>query len=286
MTGMNYPIMKNKDLLLHILLVFVTITALWSGTVSAMEPAFSSLFSSHMVLQRERPISVWGSATPGAELRVSLAEHVQNVRADKSGNWSAELPALPAGGPHRLELAGTDGLVRVLENILIGEVWLCSGQSNTEYPMANLNEPWRDTAKIDSSIRLLTVEHDSSTKPLAEFTEVSGWEIATADTVPSFSAACYLFARALQKDRRIPFGLIDASWGGSSIEAWISARGLKPLDEFQRALELNEVHGRDTGKALQAYVHDWKAWWRAARDDEPAPWKADFEDNGTGSPSI
>lgn len=279
MTGMNYPIMKNKDLLLHILLVFVTITALWSGTVSAMEPAFSSLFSSHMVLQRERPISVWGSATPGAELRVSLAEHVQNVRADKSGNWSAELPALPAGGPHRLELAGTDGLVRVLENILIGEVWLCSGQSNTEYPMANLNEPWRDTAKIDSSIRLLTVEHDSSTKPLAEFTEVSHWEIAAADTVSSFSAACYLFARALQKDRRIPFGLIDASWGGSSIEAWISARGLKPLDEFQRALELNEVHGRDTGKALQAYVHDWKAWWRAARDDEPAPWKADFEDN-------
>jgi len=275
---MNLATMKNKDRLTLRLLVIAAIATLWPVALSATEPAFSSLFSDRMVLQRERPISVWGTAIPGTGLRVSLAEHVQNVRADQSGNWTAEFPALSAGGPHRLELAETDGMVRVLEDILIGEVWLCSGQSNMEYPVANLNEPWRDTAQMDSSIRLLTVEHDSSTKPLAEFGGVSGWDIATADTVSSFSAACYLFARSLQNDLEVPFGLIDASWGGSAIEAWISARGLRPHDAFRRALELNNLHDTDADKALQSFVGDWQSWWMAASDGQPGPWMTDFVD--------
>lgn len=269
---------ENNRPLTWLLWVCIASLAALPGSLIAGEPAFSNLFSDHMVLQRERPLNVWGTASPGDELRVSLGQQVRDARADESGKWNVEFPAMGAGGPYRLELASANS-IRVLEDILVGDVWLCSGQSNMEYPVKHLNEPWRDTRETDSSIRLLTVGHHSSTNPLSEFRELKGWETASAESVASFSAACYLFARELQKDVNVPFGLINASWGGSAIEAWISAQGLRKLDTFQRSLELNALYERDSNGALQAYVDDWQSWWKAAGGAQPAPWKADFDDS-------
>ncbi|MEJ2384292.1 MAG: sialate O-acetylesterase [Xanthomonadales bacterium] len=253
--------------------------ALLPADGAAAEPALASVFGDHMVLQRERPVRVWGTADSGVTLQVSLAGHAAEARSDENGAWSVILPALPAGGPHRLELSGPGGVARTVDDILVGEVWLCSGQSNMEYPVRHLNEPWRETQDPPANIRLFTVGHDHSTRPLSAFREAQGWTVAEADAVAEFSAACYLFARELQQTLGVPFGLIDASWGGSAIEPWISAEGLAGLDGFDDRLDLLRLYDDDPAATVTRFANGWQDWWHAAGGAAPGPWSDGFDDS-------
>lgn len=246
--------------------------------VFAAPAQFATLFSDHMVLKSGQPIRVWGTADAGARLEVNLNGRKARATADDDGAWSAELPKMAAGGPHLLALSEEGQETQTIEDIMVGEVWLCSGQSNMEYAIASLNEPWRDTANPPANIRLLTVPKDHSTAPRAAFGKLNGWHVATPETVPPFSAACYLFARDLQQDMNVPFGLINSSWGGSAIEAWVGADGLRELGGFTRRLDLVRLYGEDSDRAVQAFATDWQQWWHDATGN-PGPWSEGFDDS-------
>ncbi len=189
-----------------------------------------------MVLQRDRTVPVWGTATAGAEVRVECAGQAATARADDSGSWRAELPALPAGGPHQMVVASGDEKIRFAD-VLVGEVWLASGQSNMEWPMW---ASWAGNAAVAEAshpdIRLVTVPHNSVAEPQAA-ADTTGWAAASPATVHKFSAVAYYFGRELHRELGVPVGLVHSSWGGSSMEAWTSEPTLRADGSYDALLE-------------------------------------------------
>ena len=206
--------------------------ALLAASIAAhADVTLPKLLSSHMVLQRNMPIHIWGDAAPGEQITVDLHGATATTTADNLHRWSVYLPAQPAGGPFTLTIRAANTIT--LDDILIGDLWLASGQSNMEMPLAGFNTatPVKDSAKeiaaaTNPKIRLLQVKKDSSDYPLEDLKAVAGWSQCTPDTAKSFSAAAYFFGRALQQKENVPIGLIDSTWGGSPAEAWTSMDAL------------------------------------------------------------
>ena len=190
------------------------------------EPRVPALISDHMVLQRDTPIRLWGWAEPGEALRVAIASRTATTRADDQGRWRVALAPLSAGGPHVLEIAGKKTL-RV-EDVLVGEVWVASGQSNMEWPVERSARASTEIASArHSRIRLFTVDKATAIKPRDD---VSGaWALCSPDTVGGFSGVTYFFGRDLHRALGVPVGLIHSSWGGTPAESWMSRAAL--LDE-------------------------------------------------------
>lgn len=235
------------------------------------------MFQDHAVLQRDRPIRVWGAAQPGADVTVTLAGKRAAVRADATGSWEAELPPLGAGGPHVLTVTSGD-TTQTVEDLLVGDVWLCSGQSNMELQV------WRSLdarAEIDAahapSIRLLTVPQQGSAAPLATFATPAPWRTVSPDTLRDFSAACFYFARELQKTVDVPMGLISAAWGGSRIQAWIGSDALRALDGYDEGLDVLALYATDPLAAAARWGEAWGRWWlrRAGTTPGDQPWNPD-----------
>lgn len=232
----------------------------------------ADVFTDHVVLQRDRPVRVFGTAAPGETVTAALDERTVQGAADASGAWSVMLPALPAGGPHTLT-ASSAGTVQAIEDVMIGDVWLCAGQSNMELPVSrSLNAPNEIAGSADDAMRLLKVPQARSPVPRSAFGAPVAWRLAAPETVAGFSAACYYFARELRKTVPVPTGLIDASWGGSIIETWISADGLAAVGGFDERLELLREHGRDPAAATARLGAMWEDWWRAAVPGSE-PWR-------------
>ena len=209
------------------LLLALTLSA---ATVHA-EVSLPKVFSSHMVIQRDMPIHVWGSAAPGEQVSVSFHNSNAAATADNLGRWSVYLPAQPAGGnPSTLTVRAANTIT--LDDILLGDLWLASGQSNMEMPLAGFsNAPLKDGEKEIAAanhpeIRLLLVDRDTSEYPLEDVKGAKGWSICTPETARNFSAAAYFFARDVQQHQHVPIGLIDSTWGGTPAEAWVSLSGL------------------------------------------------------------
>jgi sialate O-acetylesterase len=188
-----------------------------SASIGRADIKLPAVFSDSMVLQRDKPIAVWGWAGDGEKVSVSLNGQAATAQAE-NGKWIAYLPKMAAGGPHKLEARGNNSIT--VENILIGDVWICSGQSNMEWPMTRSFEPQKDIASAENDqIRLFTVPKLKSLKPVED---VKGqWVKCNSNTVRSFSAVGYYFGRDLQKSIGVPVGLIHTSWGGSPAEVWI-----------------------------------------------------------------
>jgi len=179
-----------------------------------------SVFTDQMVLQRDRPIPVWGLAAPGATVEVKLGATHACGRADAAGKFCVELPAQPAGGPHELRIGD-----HVLRDVLVGDVWLCGGQSNMEFGLSGAQGAAADIAAAHhDSIRFFTVEKKAATQPQEHCN--GAWEVCTPATAPKFSAVAYYFARDLSAALHVPIGLIQSAWGGSPAEAWTSLDGL------------------------------------------------------------
>ncbi len=234
------------------------------------------IFSDHAVLQRDRPIAVWGQATAGEFVTVSLAGTMAQVQADAAGRWSATLPALPAGGPFVLSAQGSSGARQSAGDILLGDVYLCSGQSNMELPVRLAGDSGNEIATAaNDTLRMLTVAHALSPTPQAHFSNPVAWQAAAAATVPDWSAACFFFGRELQKTIHVPIGLVHSSWGGSNIRPWLSAAALRGLGGYGSALDTLGLYAKDPRAAQAAFAQQWEAWWHAKSADRSGtePWQ-------------
>ncbi len=178
-----------------------------------------TIFGDSMVLQRDQPIHVWGWATPGADVKVSLGESSADAVAGDDGRFDASLPAMPAGGPLTGSVASGEEMVE-WNDVLIGEVWVCSGQSNMKWMVSNSDDADLEVlSAANDQLRLITVPNVASQTPEQDFD--GRWEAASAGNVPEFSAVGYFFGRRLQEVLGVPVGLINNAWGGSAAEAWI-----------------------------------------------------------------
>ena len=245
-------------------------------TAQDADPLLNAVFQDHVVLQRSEPIPVWGTAAPADTVRVLLAGATATAVADADGRWSTQLPARAAGGPHRLVVHASSGRVQTLDDVLVGDVYLCSGQSNMELPVhRTLNAPAEIDAAANDRIRMLTVPHAHSAVPQETLPDGATWETARPETVRDWSATCYYFARALQRHRDVPLGLLDSSWGGTSITAWMSADALAAAGEYEDRLSLLSRYADDRQGAQRAFGRRWEQWWRASTPsrDGPPPWQ-------------
>ena len=181
------------------------------------------MFSQGAVLQRDLPMHVWGWSTPGARVRLAFDGAHATAVADAKGRWDATLPRHAAGGPYLLDI--DDGSEhRIIRDVLVGDVWLCSGQSNMEFMVSEGRDAAAEEAKAnDPSIRHFKIPNSASVQPQQRLAGGS-WVAASPATVGKFSAVCWFFAKDMKARTGVPQGLIDSSWGGSSIEAWTDAR--------------------------------------------------------------
>jgi sialate O-acetylesterase len=219
-----------------------------------------ALFSDGMVLQRGMKCPIWGTAAPGEAITVNLATTKGTtttisgtaVEAGQDGKWKASLQISPAmaGGPYTLAIKGNNTLT--LKDVYVGEVWVCSGQSNMEWPLrASHNADQAIQSSANPKIRLFTVPKATSDKPR---TEVEGqWQECNPSTVPGFTAVGYFFGRDLQKALNVPVGLIHTSWGGTVAEAWTTRSALESSPELKDMVGQYEAAPANYKKALARY---------------------------------
>jgi sialate O-acetylesterase len=195
----------------------------------------SALFGDNMVLQRDQPIIIWGTAEKMAPLTVKFAGQSVKVKADRSGKWKAQLEPLPSGGPYKLEILGKKDYL-TFKNILMGDVWLCSGQSNMEWPV-NLTNNFEEeiASSTNDQIRHLKIPRKTSFNPEDDF-EAADWQLAGPNTTGSFTAVGYYFAREIQRETGVAIGLVNSSWGGTNVETWIPNWKIKELADFESSL--------------------------------------------------
>jgi sialate O-acetylesterase len=266
------------------------------------EVKLPQVLSDHVVLQRNAPIHIWGWADPGERVTVSFLNQKQSATAGELGKWSVYLQPVAAGGPYTLTAQATNTVT--LSDVLVGDVWFASGQSNMEFPLkgfpgsavlkngaeeiANSNQP---------QIHLLRVHQRPSDHPLPDLKDPDeAWTACTPETAVNFSAVAYFFGREIQQDQRVPIGLIDDTWGGTPAEAWISldsiAANSSLMPVFQEwsemanaiadhpALMAQEKREDETAKAanLPKPTHPWHP--------NPASWDPAYLYNGMIAPFI
>jgi sialate O-acetylesterase len=245
------PLLKRAPIAVAILATI----ALCAQTAHA-KVTLPAMFTDHAVLQRDMPVPVWGQAAPGKEITVTIKDvQSKSTKADDNGNWLVKLDPLKVGKPFDLIVTeGSEAKSHVIvKDILVGEVWLCSGQSNMEWPVAAAtNSDLEIAAANHPNIRLVRVKEPGSQTPVEDFD--GQWEVCSPKSVAGFSAVGYYFGRELQDQLNVPIGLIDDSWGGSACEAWIR---------------------RDRMEGNPLYVDLLKKWDDSVKNFDDAKWNAD-----------
>ncbi len=272
---------------------------LFSPPEPAEEFSVRKVYGDHMVLQRGRPIRICGSAEPGKAVEVSIDDEETVAVAGENGEWVAELPAMEAGGPYTVCIKGKNDKKIEFKDVLIGEVWMCSGQSNMEMPVAG-GRFWRvlgferETANANyPMIRFYNTAAAKSVAPLGPVKEIAGpgWEVCSPATVKKFSAAGYFFGRQLFHDLEVPVGLVNSSWGGTPIESWISKDGYEKAGRTKELAQINHANlppeelRKAEAEAVKKAEQEFAAWLErfnsACRaESKAAAWKnPDFDDS-------
>jgi len=203
------------------------------------------IFADGMVLQRNQPIAVWGWADPGEPVKVNLNNQRQETTANADGKWKLTLSPEEAGGPFQLVVSGKNTLT--LSDVLIGEVWICSGQSNMEWVVANSNNAEQEIANANyPQIRHVKIPRKTAGAPQDDIGEPLEWQEANPKNVGDFTAVGYFYARELQKQLNVPIGLINTSWGGTIVETWISKEALEKDKSLKKAVRVYESVPADT----------------------------------------
>lgn len=219
---------NNKKLLMLVAVMQLCFTANSQVSVPA-------IFNNHMVLQRNHQNPIWGKASVGEKITVSIDKQKQHTIADSKGNWRVQLDSLKVGGPYKLTIKGKNKIV--FDDVLVGEVWVCSGQSNMQWSVINSNHSDLELASANyPNIRLFSVPL-VGTPELQTSMQDTTWYACTPKNIPEFSAAGYFFGRKLHQTLGVPIGLINASWGASSLESWVPREAMEKSNGFTELLE-------------------------------------------------
>ncbi len=215
------------------------------------------VFGDNMVIQSGVKIPVWGWAESGEKVVVTLGKRKAETTADSSGNWKVELKAIKAGGPYEMTVTGKNTIQ--LKNILGGEVWVASGQSNMEWPVKLSANPDQEIASAtDTKIRLFTVKKKVANQP--QINCDGQWVECSPETIKDFSAVAYFFGRELRKTRKVPVGLINTSWGGTPAESWTTMETLKADPDFKPILDRHEANVAGYPAAKANYDKAFAKW--------------------------
>ncbi len=238
-------------------------------------PAFARIFTDHAVLQQGGPIAVWGTATPSQAVTVtlngpSLKDLAVSATADARGRWHAALPATAAGGPYTLAVTA-GGAGTTLSDVMVGDVYLCGGQSNMEFPARLATDAWSAIGNsANPNIRFVNIAKDSEPLPQGELKSPVQWQVAAADTTGEASAVCYYMARTLQASHGGAVGFIDSYWGGTTIQSWISPASLATLGNYSAGVAAVRAYGTTPDKAEADLGRQQETWWEAHDPDAKA----------------
>jgi sialate O-acetylesterase len=240
-------------------LLLVLVLPLASAVAEVRLPA---VFSDQMVLQHGKPVAVWGWADAGEAVTVSIGDQSKTVKATDAGRWQMELAALQPGGPHALTVSGENRIV--IQGVLVGEVWLCSGQSNMAMTVNRAQDFEQEQAAADlPMIRMFTTARQASPEPADDCQ--GSWAVCSPETVGGFSATAYFFGRQLHRELKMPVGLINSSWGGTAVEAWTSETAQSRIDQLAPIRDAWEQKIAQTNPAAaQAAYETQEAKWQAA----------------------
>ncbi len=251
----------------------VALACAWAAPAQA-DVRLANIFGDHMVLQRDSQVAIWGWAEPGEEVRVtpSWTSGEQGEvapatdRANASGAWRVVLQTTSAGGPHALSVHAESGDV-LLQDILMGEVWICSGQSNMQWSVTQSDQASIEIASAEHPrLRLFQAQRAFSMAPADDI--AGSWSVCSPNTVAGFSAVAYFFGRELQSELGVPIGLVSTNWGGTVVEAWTSTRALNAAGEFAEPLARLQA-ARESGGEEQSLTELQGRWWDGLEAKDP-----------------
>jgi sialate O-acetylesterase len=275
----GFLVLAALTLNFHGLGVVAVAQPLSRATQQAGPPPFvSTIFGDSMVLQRNKPDAIWGWSDPGDQVKVEIAGHTATAVAGTDRRWQAKIDPPAAGGPYTMTVTGKQTVT--LKNVMVGDVWLCSGQSNMQFGLRQAKTGAEDAKTADlPQIRFFTVGQRSPYHPADT---VSGsWNVVTPDTAGRVAAVAFYFARRVQQETHIPIGLIISAVGGTPAESWTSIAGLQPLNDFDPLItEYNRIVAENKGPEYGNFVMHWyddydigqKEHWAAA-DYDDSSWK-------------
>ena len=250
-----------------------------------------SVFTDHMIVQRDQPVKLWGKADPDESVCVTFNGQTMETKAGKDGIWRVQLDAMPYGGPYEMAIKGKNTVT--LSNILIGDIWVCSGQSNMGFVVAASTDGQAEALNANyPKIRLLTINYSMSNVPQQEANTRGEWVECSPQTVERFSAVGYFFGRELHRELDIPIGLINASYGGTNIETWTSIPMMQTQSDYVEKLNvlnspdfagyLANENRPDLGKILETEPGKVQKWYLPKTDVSqwkttqlPAQWSRD-----------
>src|SRR4051812_1707799 len=245
--------------------LWLILAALGTAAEPRAELALHTLFQDHMVLQSDFACPIWGSAEAGDEISVSIGGQKKTAKAGADGKWSLKLDPTKAGGPHEMTVAGKTSVS--VKDVLFGEVWVCSGQSNMEMVVSSSNNFAEEKAAANfPNVRHFLVKKNPQDAPVSTLS--GDWKPTTPETVGGFTAVGYFFGRELHQKLNVPIGLIHTSWGGTAAELWTSKpvlegnATLKPIvDNFSKRMENYEKQVAGFKEATE----------KAKAENKPAP---------------
>jgi sialate O-acetylesterase len=200
-----------------------------------------------MVLQRAREIHIWGMADAGEDIKVTLAGNASSVKTDSEGHWSVHLPPMSAGGPFTLTIQGKENIR--LKDVMIGEIWVASGQSNMNFELSGSVGGAAEVMNADyPQIRLFTVPQKISLQP-QQNTLPAAWQVCSPETAKHFSAVGYYFARDLYKNLGVPIGIVESAWPGTTIEEWIDPEALRQDAQLKPMVDQRDASNSE-GRSL------------------------------------
>lgn len=257
---MNRP---SPKLLMVAVLALVTLNA-FNGNQAQAKIKLPAIIGDHMVLQQGQKNPLWGWADPGEKITVSVDGQSHTTTADAKGKWKVKIDPLKVGGPYEITIKGKEAIT--LKDVLSGEVWICSGQSNMAWTVSSSNDADLEIMTANyPKIRLISVPQVGTQEAQDDF--VGKWEACSPKTVPKFSAVGYFFGRQLYQTLNVPIGLIDNAWGGSAAEAWVNRKRLEEEPAFKGLLERWEQTEKtyDHEKAVANFNTRLDKWKMAAK---------------------
>ncbi len=228
------------------------------GNIAAAEPRLPAIFSDNMVLPRDVPVDIWGWAEPGEAITVKLNGRETKATPDKSGKWLVKFDAMAAGGPYELIVEGKKNIR--IKNLLFGDLWLCGGQSNMQWTVAQTGYAESDTAFVNNgAVRLFTVHVGMDYMPQDDL-KGSGWQTLSPENINSFSAAAYHFGKSLHKELNVPIGLISDNLGATSVETWMSNDQLKQFPQFSSLIDPVIKNGKSFAQLTAEFESTKEKW--------------------------